>query len=78
MSYSEFEASFLLIMLIIIMLYSNHKYPQNYILNGLWILMISAYGVSTMNENYLFTLTLIIFNIIINITYLSFNLEKRK
>jgi hypothetical protein len=76
MSLTDFEANFQLVLLIGIMLYSNHKYTNNYILQGFFIIMISIYAISIMSTEYLFALTLILFNAMLNIFYLVYRVDK--
>lgn len=72
---SEFESCMLLTLLIAIMLYTNYKYPRHYIFQSFWIIMISIVSVSIINLNTFYVLTLMLFNILINIFYLSFKLK---
>lgn len=67
----EFE---LLIVLIMIMLWCNWKYPKNYFYQSFWILTISVYGgvVISITNNILFPLTLMIFNIMVNYFHLEY------
>lgn len=73
MSLTEFEALITYSFIICIMLYSNSKYQRNYYFQGFWLIMISIIGVSFLSINVFYILTLMIFNLLLNISYISFN-----
>lgn len=73
------------IVLILIMLWTNHKYPKNYYLQGFWILCISWFGVIVENnlspatfDASIYIVILMLFNIMINIFYLNARFNERK
>lgn len=76
MSLSEFEGCLLLTFQICIMLYCNNKYERNYILQSLFILIIPWFAISIMQTSYIYQFGMIIFDIIINWSYISFRTKK--
>lgn len=73
----EFFYCILLTILTTIMLYSNYKYQQNYVLQGFWLIALPIYAISVMNSYFIiFPLIIMSFNAILNITYLSYGLKK--
>lgn len=69
----------LLIALIIFMLWTNHKYPNNYFISGLWLLCISWYGVyaiANTSSNQTFGIICIFFNVMLNLFIIEKGLHK--
>lgn len=70
----------LLIALIIFMLWTNHKYPNNYYLSGFWVICISWYGVYAISNilvNQTFGIICLFFNVMLNLFIIEKGLHKR-
>lgn len=74
----EFNNTISIFLLICLMLYTNNKYNKNYILQAFWLITISWFIVSLMDDNFIvFPTIMLSFNAIINISYLTFGLQRK-